>query len=132
LKSTVAVWNKTNPPPVGYNNYNGDLEFIVWMRGKGAFYNNDEVFEIKRKCKRYPLVSSKGRLHPTQKPIPLMEELIRLHAPVGGRVIDPFCGSGTTLIAGLNTGRKVVGIEMDEKYCEIAKQRVLQWYEEHN
>lgn len=131
LKSTVTAWNKTNPPPVAYSNYNSDLEFILWMRSKGAYFNNDEVFEIKRKCKRYPIVSHKGRLHPTQKPIPLMEELVRLHSPIGGRILDPFCGSGTTLIAGLNTGRKVVGIEMDEKYCEIAKQRVLEWYKEH-
>lgn len=70
-------------------------------------------------------------LHPTQKPVELIEYLIKTYTNEGERVLDFTCGSGTTLIAGLNTGRKVVGIEMDEKYCEVAKQRVLQWYEEH-
>lgn len=71
-------------------------------------------------------------IHPTQKPVELIEYLIKTYTNEGERVLDFTCGSGTTLIAGLNTGRKVVGIEMDEKYCEIAKQRVLHWYEEHN
>ena len=72
-----------------------------------------------------------SKLHPTQKPVELLEYLIKTYTSEGERVLDFTMGSGTTLIAGLNTGRKVVGIEMDEQYCEVAKQRVLDWYKEH-
>ena len=69
--------------------------------------------------------------HPTQKPVDLVEYLIKTYTDKDDNVLDFTCGSGTTLIAGLNTGRKVVGIESDEGYCEVAKQRILKWYEEH-
>ena len=86
---------------------------------------------------RYPIQlleypsNTGGRVHPTQKPVELIEYLIRTYTNEGDTILDFTCGSGTTLIAGLNTNRKVVGIELDEGYCEIAKQRILKWYEEH-
>ena len=63
-------------------------------------------------------------LHPTQKPVELMGALIG--ANVGDIVLDPFMGSGTTLVAAKQLGRKCVGIELEEKYCEIAVQRLAQ------
>ena len=64
--------------------------------------------------------------HPTVKPVRLMRWLVRLVTPPGGTVLDPFMGSGTTLVAAKNLGRKAIGIEIEERYCEIAAQRCSQ------
>jgi DNA modification methylase len=63
--------------------------------------------------------------HPTVKPISLMQYLCLLcKTPSGGHVVDPFCGSGTTLVAAKITGLAATGIELDERYCEIAAKRL--------
>lgn len=65
-----------------------------------------------------------GNVHPTVKPLTLMRWLCRLVTPPGGVVLDPFAGSGTTLVAALRENFRVIGIEKDEGYAEIAKARV--------
>ena len=64
------------------------------------------------------------RHHPTEKPVNLMRDLI-LKCPAGV-IVDPFMGSGTTLRAALDVGRKAIGVELDERYCEIAAKRLAQ------
>jgi len=66
-----------------------------------------------------------GRVHPTQKPVPLMKWCI-LQAGQVQTVLDPFMGSGTTLRAAKDLGLKAIGIEIEEKYCEIAAKRLAQ------
>lgn len=65
-------------------------------------------------------------LHPTQKPVALMEYLIKTYSNEGETVLDFTMGSGTTGVACKNLNRKFIGIEMDEKYFEIAKKRILE------
>jgi len=66
---------------------------------------------------------SKRRLHPNEKPISLM---VKLLTAIGGTILDPFMGSGTTLRAAKDLGRKAIGIEIEERYCEIAAKRLAQ------
>jgi site-specific DNA-methyltransferase (adenine-specific) len=67
---------------------------------------------------------TKERLHPTQKPVAICEYLIRTYTNEGETVLDNCMGSGTTGIACLNTGRNFIGIEKDQKYFEIARNRI--------
>lgn len=65
-----------------------------------------------------------NRVHPTQKPVALMEYLIRTYTNEGEAILDNTMGSGTTGVACINTGRRFIGIEQDEKYCGIAATRI--------
>lgn len=62
--------------------------------------------------------------HPTQKPVLLLEDLIKTFSNEGDTVVDLTAGSGSTLVAAINTGRQFIGIEMDAGYCEIARNRI--------
>jgi site-specific DNA-methyltransferase (adenine-specific) len=64
--------------------------------------------------------------HPTQKPVLLLEDLIKTFSNEGNLVVDLTCGSGSTGVACVNTGRNFIGIEKDEKYFEIAKERITE------
>ena len=68
--------------------------------------------------------TDKATKHPTQKPVPLLEYLIRTYTNVNDTVLDSCMGSGSTGIAALNTGRNFIGIELDPQYFEIAKKRI--------
>lgn len=65
-----------------------------------------------------------GGLHPTEKPGGILEPLIRYSAPTGGLILDPFAGSGSTLLTARTLGRRAVGIERSEQYCEKAAERL--------
>jgi site-specific DNA-methyltransferase (adenine-specific) len=69
-------------------------------------------------------LNSKHAIHPTQKPVALMEYLIKTYTNEGELVLDFTCGSGSTLVGCLNTNRRGIGIELDEKYFKIAKERI--------
>ena len=69
---------------------------------------------------------TKTRLHPTPKPELLMADLVMQFTDAGDTILDPFMGSGTTLVAAKRLGRKAIGIELEEKYCEIAAKRLSQ------
>lgn len=64
--------------------------------------------------------------HPCPKPLPLMFELVQQFTDPGDLILDPFMGSGTTLLAAKNLGRRAIGIEVNEQYCQIAVQRLRQ------
>lgn len=98
----------------------------VLAHGVGAF--NEEAFLRYEKLTDNVLTSGfmpgESGLHPTQKPIKLMQALIELATQEGQVVLDPFCGSGTTLAAAKNTGRKYIGFELNPEYFEIAEFRL--------
>jgi site-specific DNA-methyltransferase (adenine-specific) len=71
-------------------------------------------------------VSAAKRSVPFEKPVGLLRDLIVRHSPPGALVLDPFMGSGSTLEAAKREGRNAIGIELDEKRCEIAAARCAQ------
>ena len=123
-------WGTYNPQMV-----KSEKDFVVNSNAKGRLSGDgstkkwDGVSE--KRSERYPTSvitisnPSKGvGLHPTQKPVALMEYLIKTYTQEGETVLDFVMGSGTTGVACKNTGRKFIGIEKDAGYFEIAKQRL--------
>ena len=102
----------------------GDLS-LPWKPSHAQIYVLGSGFQGRRTTDvlTYAPVQARGRLHPHQKPLDLMRDLIsKCHRP--GIIFDPFMGSGSTLCAAKNLGRRAIGIEKDEGYCEIAAKRL--------
>jgi DNA modification methylase len=70
--------------------------------------------------------STQNAAHPTEKPTLLLRELIESSSHIGESVLDPFMGSGSTLVAAKLEGRRAIGVELEERYCEIAARRLQQ------
>jgi len=102
--------------------------YISGKGDSGEVTGRVKKIQTKNKGTRYPrsVVQFKREtgLHPTQKPVPLFEYLIKTYTNEGKTVLDNCMGSGTTGVACKNLHRKFIGIELDEKYFEIAKNRI--------
>lgn len=91
---------------------------LIWIIGKGfAGPRSSSIL-------RYPISPAGGRVHPTQKHIGLMRDLVAKCPP--GVIVDPFMGSGTTLRACADLHRPAIGIELEERYCRLAVTRLGQ------
>jgi site-specific DNA-methyltransferase (adenine-specific) len=64
------------------------------------------------------------RFHPMEKPVDILRQMVESSSMIGETVLDPFCGSGSVLLAAQLEGRVAIGIEIDERYCEIAAKRI--------
>lgn len=99
-------------------------ELIIAGRWReSVFYDDGKLRSDVIRAKATP---SANRGHPVEKPASLLEQLIVPITQEGDLVVDPFMGSGTTLEAARNLGRKAIGIEIEERYCEIAAKRLQQ------
>jgi site-specific DNA-methyltransferase (adenine-specific) len=102
-------------PGMGY-------ESIVFTHRKGrSFWNGGGRVAVFTHNKNTP---GGAHHHETQKPLPLMLELVELFTDSGEVVLDPFAGSGTTGVACLRSGRRFIGIERDPKYAQVARDRL--------
>ena len=131
----VVTWAKTNPPPnISCRYFTYSTEFIIWARKseKKAHYFNYDLMKLINGDKQMtdvwhlpaiaPWEKSCGK-HPTQKPLALLARIIMASTKPGEWVLDPFCGSSTTGIAANLLGRRYLGIDQEEKYIEISKNR---------
>lgn len=119
MTTRLCIWEKTNPSPMnGQILWLSGVECCVFARKKGATFN----YHCKNTVWRYPV--ARGGLHPTMKPVALMEYSILASTKEGDVVLDQFMGSGSTGVACINTGRNFIGIEKDEGYFKIAKNRI--------
>ena len=117
------IWDKQgcHPGPLNAPFYTADEE--IYILGKGFRASSPpQRSVISTKEQRSAEVSRIG--HPTPKPVSLMETLVDRCPP--GVISDPFAGSGSTLLAARNMGRKAIGVELEEKYCEIIAKRLDQ------
>jgi DNA modification methylase len=113
--SCWLVWDKDN----GKNRY-ADCE-LAWTNLSGA------VRRVRYRWNGMLKERPEKRYHPTQKPLQVIQWAMSLDTR-DGIILDPFMGSGTTLEAAKQLGRKAIGIELEEKYCEIAAERLQQEY----
>ena len=114
------IWDKGEWPEMG------DLKF-PWGPSDEEVYVLGDGWQGKREgavVRANRLGGSASADHPTPKPIALMERLIAKCPP--GIIADPFAGSGSTLVAARNLGRKAIGVELEERYCEIIAKRLAQ------
>jgi DNA modification methylase len=115
----TLVWDKVDPG-LGWRwrrSWEAIIEASVGQ--PKAWYGGTE----KRNVLRYPRAIPQADEHPTPKPVPLIEELIRASAPSRGLILDPFAGSGPTLVAAERTGRTCFAVELEPRYCDIVLAR---------
>ena len=120
----ILSWHKSNPVPACGNKYLTDTEFVLFFREKGVKIYGE--YETKFTYYVTPLnqKDKKQYEHPTIKPIKILQNLIVNSTLKNGVVLDCFMGSGSTGVACVNTNRRFIGIELNDKYFEIAKQRI--------
>jgi len=122
----VGQWLKNNPVPVNSKiNYlsNCSEYFFTFVKDKNATFNS----EYDNGIYNFPLCHGKERLeHPTQKPLGLIKSLILKHSKEGDLVLDTFSGTGTTAVACIETDRRFICVERDEKYYQLSKSRLEQ------
>lgn len=118
----LVTWNKPNPTPLTNANYLPDTEYIVHAFQSGRLFGE---YRDKARFIVHP-VEKNDFGHPTVKPMAVMSKMINLGSQPGETILDPFAGSGTTLVAAKLLGRRAIGIEREKKYCEIAIQRLAQ------
>ena len=121
------VWHKTNPAPKIYKNgFLNSCELIVCMWNKGHSWN----FSTQNQMHNFiqsPICMAPERLkkpkHPAQKPVCLLEHIIKIASNEGDTILDPFMGVGSTGIAARNLKRNFIGIEIEQEYFEAAATR---------
>lgn len=121
----VIAMTKHPGPSIYKNAFRSGFDLALYMtkgRGKSRVFNFLEQREMSNVYHYSP--RNKVSTHPTEKPLELIERLIRISSNPGELVVDPFLGSGTTAVAAKRLGRKYLGFELHEPYLQIIRQRL--------
>ena len=116
----TLVWDKVNSRPQR-GRFRQQAEFIVW--GSNGHMPSDRVAPVIPGVFRQSMPAITKRIHQTEKPLEVMRDMIHIVEP-GGIILDPFAGSGTTVMAAKLEGYPAVGIELSEHYAKAASERV--------
>jgi site-specific DNA-methyltransferase (adenine-specific) len=114
----IVVWHKPSARPT-QGRWANACEYLVWGTNGPRELNGNGFPGF------YSVVTPQEREHLTEKPLALLHALLRV-VPKGGLVVDPFMGTGTTLVAAKNLGRRAIGIDIDPGWCEVAAKRLRQ------
>lgn len=117
----LLVWDKGVGRPIR-GQFRNHLEYVVWMVN-GAI---DATEDYPSTLIAVPTVGTNERVHVTQKPVALLHQLLRVLPAEPMTILDPFMGSGSTLVAAREAGHRAIGVDMDERYCEMAATRLAQ------
>jgi len=122
------VWHKTNPIPcIRKASFLNSCELIVCLWNKGHTWNFTKQNDMHNFIEA-PICAGKERLqnpkHPTQKPLAVLEHIIKIASNPGDTVLDMFMGVGSTGVAALRNDRRFIGIELDENYFRAAEKRI--------
>ena len=120
----ILVWTKTNATPLFHNKYLSDKEYCLYFR-KGA-HCQPQSYDKARTVYFQPINAKDKKKwgHPTIKPLNIIRNLVEASSEPGQVVLDPFMGSGTTGVACKELRREFIGMELDEKYFQIAQSRI--------
>jgi site-specific DNA-methyltransferase (adenine-specific) len=125
----TCIWVK----PDGQPQYTGDRPGMGYESIVACYKRQKSTWNGGGKCGVFTANKNEnadGNVHPTQKPIVLMEQLVRLFTDYGDTILDPFCGSGSTGVAAVRCGRNFIGIEMLDKYHDVAVKRLSGTHEQ--
>ena len=144
--NNLIVWQKINAMPnMTKRLFTHSTEFVIWaVKGKNWIFNYEDLKKINPETQKdgstkqmrdvwtMPLVQGKERLrgrngralHPTQKPEEMLRRIILASSNKKDIVLDPFLGSGTTVVVAKKLGRRWIGIEIDKKYVKMAEKRI--------
>lgn len=118
-------WIKTNPVPLNsktnYLTNSREIAVVGVKGGKPTFHS-----EYDNGIYKYPICHDKGRFHPTQKPIALLEEIIQKHSNENDIILDCFAGSASTAVAAYNQNRNFIGCELSKEYFDKAITRLIE------
>jgi len=125
-KVKSIVWDKTR---VGLGRiFRNQHELIIWARMKEHKFIQDG--KLRADVLKFPATLSKDRVHPVEKPVALLKELILATTHEGDIVFDAFMGGGSTLIACKETNRKGIGIDISKEYCDLVRNRLSEEVQE--
>jgi DNA modification methylase len=127
----LLCWKKACPPPAAPGSgFTSAFEQAVYAFRPGRQWNGDQYTHNVFEADSYRFGQPGKVAHPTQKPLSLIKWNVQLLTDKGDMVLDPFMGSGTTLVACAKLGRKGIGIELDPDYFQIACERVHKAYQQ--
>lgn len=125
---TTGIWHKTNPMPRNMNlHFVNSTEAWIYFTYKtktGTFNNGGAMLHDFIETSVTPNGERHYGKHPTQKPESLIQHFVEILSNPGDTVLDPFMGSGTTGVVSKKSGRNFIGIELDEQYFNMAKNRI--------
>ena len=118
----ILILSKTNPIPARNNHFLPDMEYCIMIRESNTYWSKTAEFDDYRKLYQIPCCGK--RIHPAEKPVKFLQRFVRVSCPKDGVILDPFMGSGSTGVAAMELERDFIGIEKDDQYFQLAKDRI--------
>lgn len=123
-KKEILVWCKTNPSPLANETFLPDIEYIFYVKEAGVKLQGTIENRHKYFIQQSNITDKKLYFHPTIKPQNILNNLINVASKENDTILDCFMGSGSTGVACMRCNRKFIGIEIDDEFYEISKNRL--------